>query len=53
MQQSFPFLGMMVKGMHQDMTLYQTATTLLEEQHPALALTVYLFMQILPPLSVT
>lgn len=44
----FPFLGMAVKGMHQDMTLYQTATTLLEEQHPALALTVYLFMQILP-----
>ena len=29
--------------MHQDMTLYQTATTLLEEQHPTLALTVYLF----------
>ena len=44
----FPFLGMAVKGMHQDMTLYQTATTLLEEQHPTLALTVYLFMQILP-----
>jgi paraquat-inducible protein A len=44
----FPFLGMAVKGIHQDMTLYQTATTLLEEQHPALALTVYLFMQILP-----
>nr|WP_321241417.1 PqiA/YebS family transporter subunit [uncultured Tolumonas sp.] len=44
----FPFLGMAVKGIHQDMTLYQTASTLLEEQHPALALTVYLFMQILP-----
>jgi paraquat-inducible protein A len=44
----FPFLGMAVKGIHQEMTLYQTATTLLEEQHPALALTVYLFMQILP-----
>ncbi|WP_081741398.1 PqiA/YebS family transporter subunit [Tolumonas lignilytica] len=44
----FPFLGMLVKGIHQDMTLYQTATTLLEEEHPALALTVYLFIQVLP-----
>ncbi|WP_188027627.1 PqiA/YebS family transporter subunit [Tolumonas osonensis] len=49
----FPFLGMAVKGIHQDMTLYQTATTLLEEQHPALALTVFLFMQILPAICLT
>ena len=27
----FPFLGMAVKGIHQDMTLYQTATRLLED----------------------
>jgi paraquat-inducible protein A len=49
----FPFLAMTVKGIHQEMTLYQTATTLLEEQHPALALTVYLFMQILPAICLS
>lgn len=44
----FTFLGMSVKGIHQNMTLYQTASTLFEEQHEVLAFAVYLFMQIFP-----
>lgn len=44
----FTFLGMEVKGIHQDMTLFQTASVLLEEQYPALAALVYLFIQVLP-----
>lgn len=46
----FTFLGMTVKGMHLDMTLYESATVLFEEQYSVLAVSVYLFMQLLPAL---
>lgn len=44
----FTFLGMEVKGIHQDMTLFQTTSILFEEHYPSLAALVYLFIQVLP-----
>ena len=44
----FTFIGMSIKGIHQDMTLYQSASVLFDEQYSLLAFSVYLFMQLLP-----
>ncbi len=44
----FPFLSLQVSGLFQQMSLYESASVLLDEHHPWLAAVVYLFIQVLP-----
>jgi paraquat-inducible protein A len=44
----FPFVGMDAAGSHRDMNFFDTSAVLLDEDHPWLAILVWLFIQAIP-----
>lgn len=44
----FPFVGMDAAGSHRDMNFFDTSAVLLDEDHPWLAVLVWLFIQAIP-----